>query len=318
MSNPRQRGPRRRRIAKTERESRELEFKEQFDPEESGGWCELIKDIVAIANSGGGRIIVGIKDDGQPSGWDPSPLLLLDHAKVVDRISRYVGEPFSEFEIDSDEWKRKHVAVIAVAGVSVPMIFVQPGTYDLGNGKQKTAFGRGTIYFRHGAKSETAHPRDLRMMIQRELERVRKSWMGNIRKVVNAPAGTEVRVVQADVHESSRLTSAAIRLVDDPKASAYRKLDPDTTHPYRQTELVKRVNELLGGSRKASTYDILCVRRVHATEKRPDWYYKPKFGSPQYSEGFADWIAKQQSADPGFFDKCRETIRSSSYTSRRG
>src|SRR6266446_1169041 len=105
MDHPRQRAPHRRRKANAERESRGLDFKEQFDPEDSGGWCELIKDIVAIANSGGGRIIVGVKDNGQPSGWDPSPMLLLDHAKVVDRISRYVGEPFGDFEVVPDEWK---------------------------------------------------------------------------------------------------------------------------------------------------------------------------------------------------------------------
>jgi len=148
-----------------------------------------------MANSGGGGVIVGVKDNGHPSGWDPSSLLQYDHAKIVDRISRYVGEPFADFEIRPEEWKGKPVATIVISRVPIPMVFVQPGTYDVGNGKQKTAFGRGTIYFRHGAKSETAHPRDLRIVLERELERVRKSWLGNIRKVVSAPAGSRVEVL---------------------------------------------------------------------------------------------------------------------------
>src|SRR2546426_6979595 len=129
MTNPKVEMARRRHKAKDEREARDLELKEQFDPDQPGEWCELIKDIIAIANSGGGRIIVGVKDNGQPSGWDPLPLLLLDHAKVVDRISRYVGEPFGDFEIVPHDWKGKPVAMVVISGVPIPMVFVQPGTY---------------------------------------------------------------------------------------------------------------------------------------------------------------------------------------------
>jgi predicted HTH transcriptional regulator len=53
------------------RESTRVEFKEQLDPADGGDWCEVIKDIVAIANSGGGSIVLGIKNDGTPSGWIP-------------------------------------------------------------------------------------------------------------------------------------------------------------------------------------------------------------------------------------------------------
>ncbi len=38
-------------------ESQRLDFKRQVDPASPADWCELIKDIVAIANSGGGTIV---------------------------------------------------------------------------------------------------------------------------------------------------------------------------------------------------------------------------------------------------------------------
>jgi len=47
-----------------------LEFKDRFDPKNTGDWCELIKDIVAMANSGGGRIVIGANDDGTSSAYD--------------------------------------------------------------------------------------------------------------------------------------------------------------------------------------------------------------------------------------------------------
>jgi hypothetical protein len=38
-----------------------VEFKEQFDTGDDGGWLELTKDFAAIANIGGGVIVVGVQ-----------------------------------------------------------------------------------------------------------------------------------------------------------------------------------------------------------------------------------------------------------------
>jgi len=46
-----------------------LDFKAYFDPQSKGDWCELIKDILAMTNSGGGLIIVGVNDDGTTQTW---------------------------------------------------------------------------------------------------------------------------------------------------------------------------------------------------------------------------------------------------------
>ena len=56
-------------------ESASLDFKSSFDPESKQDWCELIKDIVAMSNSGGGSIVVGVDDDGNLSNSDIAPLL---------------------------------------------------------------------------------------------------------------------------------------------------------------------------------------------------------------------------------------------------
>jgi len=46
------------------RESKAVDFKRSFDPASVAEWCELIKDIVAMANSGGGTILIGVNNDG--------------------------------------------------------------------------------------------------------------------------------------------------------------------------------------------------------------------------------------------------------------
>lgn len=187
------------------------------------------------------------------------------------------------------------------------MVFIQPGTYDIGNGKQKTAFGKGTIYFRHGAKSEPGNAKDLRECIDREIENIRKSWLGNIRKIVKAPHGYHVNILPPEVVESSIPTATPIRIVDDPTAPAYHKIEPDQTHPYRQKEIVQLVNQKLGGRKKITAYDIYCVRRIHSVDQSmSSFYYKSKFASPQYSDAFVYWLVEQYEKNRLFFDDARK------------
>jgi predicted HTH transcriptional regulator len=47
-------------------ESIRTEFKESFDISSPQEWCELIKDIVAIANTEGGVILIGVDNFGVP------------------------------------------------------------------------------------------------------------------------------------------------------------------------------------------------------------------------------------------------------------
>ncbi len=137
------------------RESRRIEFKDQFSPSTPGAWCELIKDMVAIANSGGGSIVIGLDSSGDPSSWDPREFLAIDPADVVNQIAKYVSEQFADFAISEVSKSGKKLAMIRVNGrTGHPLVFERPGTYSVGKNQQKTAFARGSIYFRHGAKSE--------------------------------------------------------------------------------------------------------------------------------------------------------------------
>jgi hypothetical protein len=56
-----------------------------------------------------------------------------------------------------------------------------------------------------------------------------------------------------------------------------------------------------------NAFDILSVRRVHAVseETRPEFVHVPKFGSPQYSDAFVDWLVGEHERDPGFFTRAK-------------
>jgi len=294
---------------KAKRESKYVEFKETFDPSQPRDWCEIIKDIVALANSGGGIILVGVNNKGVPTGFDPEVLLQIDPAVVTDRIHKYTGIQFSDCEIIAEAKAGHRVAAILVHSVPIPIVCVKPGTYRIGPKAQKTAFSSGTVYFRHGAKSEPGTSDDIRSAIERYVESLRKSWMSGVRKVVQAPPDSKVYTFPAhvEVRESSSPDARAIRIIDDPSVPAYRKIDYDITHPYRQKEVIETANQALAGKATINQYDIKCVKQLYKIEGQEAFCHRPKFSpSPQYTQRFVDWLIREFGKDNNFFVNLRQ------------
>jgi hypothetical protein len=242
-----------------------------------------VKDVVAIANSGGGVILVGVA--GLPG--------------LTDMVSMYVGEQWHDAEIVDAVRDGTKVAVVLIgARNSYPLVFE----------KESAAFARGTLYFRHGAKSAPAVARDLARFATAESARHRKHLSQNLRKLSAAPEESEVIVVTPTAGPAG--TVDRFRVVDDPDAPAVARTDFDVTHPYRQKELVNTLNDRFGTT-VVGPYEILSVRRVHAIDDRPEFFHRPKFGSPQYSEAFGLWLTTEHDRDPGFFVKAKDAYKAS-------
>jgi hypothetical protein len=262
-----------------------------------------------MANSGGGALVVGVNNDRTHSEADCAPLLKFDPAKIVDKIAAYTGQQFADFEVRPGQREGKTVVVIDVQPVFPPLVFVRPGTYPVvqdGKPRQKTAFGAGTVYFRHGAKSEPANSHDLKDAFDRRLAIERRAFLSNVRRVTHMPAGGEVRIIPGDLAKPGDPKAMPVRVVDDPRAPVVRALDADQTHPFRQTELLAEVKKRLPGKGKVNSFDIQCVRQAHKIDKNPTYSHEPKFGTRQYSEAFCDWMVDEYTKDNGFFQTARE------------
>jgi hypothetical protein len=98
--------------------------------------------------------VFGVADNGTSLDADTSHILRCDIADITNRISKYTGFQFADIEIIEVVRGSKKHPVFLISRTEVPIVFTEPGAYDVGGGKQKTAFGQGTVYFRHGAKSE--------------------------------------------------------------------------------------------------------------------------------------------------------------------
>jgi hypothetical protein len=271
------------------RSSKRVELKSAFDADAEGDWVELVRDVAALANAGGGVVVLDAVSE-------------LDEERLHDELERYAEPEFDDLRLEQITRHGAHATAIVVEGAVNPLVFARAGRY----GSDHVAFARGGLYFRHGARSEPATGADVRDFIKRQLDETRALWLANIRRVMHAPGHAEIAVVEtAERDEEGRPT--LIRLTTDPHAPLYGQVDPDQSHPYRQKEVIREVNARLDGQ-PVNAFDVLSVRRVYdvTEETRPEFVHVPKFGSPQYSDAFVDWIVSE-ARDPEFFSRAKET-----------
>jgi len=289
-----------------------------------------------MSNSGGGLIIVGVDDDGNPlANTDVVPVLGVDPADVTNRIYSYTDQHFAAFEITQGTRRGKRVAVINVGPSDIPIVFTAHGAYAIYGG-QKTAFVKGSVYFRHGAKSEPGTTDDLREALERKLAQVKGFWLDGIGKVMAAPAGSDVQIVQRAITLKDsedampvRLTTdgaaqtmgisnvslrdapdaVPIRLTNDESAPTLSVMQADKLYPHRQKELVKRLAERIGGQPVISAHDLQCVRRVHKIDDNPMFTYQAQHSPRKYTEAFVDWLLDRYEQDPTFFKQARDLVR---------
>jgi hypothetical protein len=298
------------------KESKALDFKSEFDIGSASQWCEVIKDIISFANSGGGVIVFGVSDDGSNAAVDTSPISSLDMADITNKIEAYTGYQFTEIEITEVERKGNARAAFLVFGIDIPIVFTRPGADVLVKGKQKPAFARGTVYFRHGAKSEPGTRNDLEAWLRTAIERARRNWITGIRKVIEAPTGHTIAVVVSPrnlkggipqpggmpISAEITATAGAVRIVPQ---------NAEEIWPFRQKDLISEINKVVKTSTPINAHDILCINsHLEVLKMHPEFAYKPhRLASPQYSKTYADWIALQFKEDPKFFKRMREQHR---------
>jgi hypothetical protein len=271
------------RAAAAKRASKAVAFHERFDIP------ELTRDVAALANSGGGVILLGVHRDGSPSGAEVPPLT---PSVLRAAIARHTGDEFGDVEVETVDRSGTPVTAVVVGPAhEAPVPYLDDGA--------------AAFYARHGAKSVPATRADLRRFIDRRVKELRREWLSGIRQVVTAPRGSEIVAIERTEDEAGE---TAIRITTDRNAPLYRAVDWDVTHPYRQKEVLQEVNARLPEDAAINAYDIQSVKRVHEIDDvtRPDFVHRPRFGWFQYSRDFVHWLVAQWERDPQFFAKARQ------------
>ena len=90
-----------------------------------------------------------------------------------------------------------------------------------------------------------------------------------------------------------------------------------TTHLFRQVDVVEELRKRLPATISINPYDIFAVRKMYALDKQEKYFFKPKFGSPQYSAEFVGWIEVKCKENPQFFIETRKQVRRAKRLTKR-
>lgn len=131
-----------------------LDFKEDLLLESDKDKAEFMKDIIALANSGGtAHIITGIEDDT----WKPVGIKTSHTPEQLNQILKDKCDPPLRVEYVEKEILHYNIGVIEVVGDNPPYIVAVPDRYG-------GVIERGTIFIRNFNMNEGARRTDLDQM----------------------------------------------------------------------------------------------------------------------------------------------------------
>jgi hypothetical protein len=265
----------------------------RFEPVSEHDWSALMRDILALANTGGGKILVEAA---------------LAERDVIDRLARYTDSKFGDVHLLPWIESGGSATLIAVGPALVPAGFTNPADSNSHAGAAEKQEIKAGFYFRHGERSEPGTTTDMRLFVERLLRRARRRWLRGIRRVLAKPITfDETAAPKRSATKRIRLERTVlqpVRIVSDPNAPALQPQDVDRLYPWRQKDLLLELNNRLG-RRLLTTYDVQAVRRHHGLDEHPDFVFHLPGAGRRYSPAVADWILEQYARDPEFFHEAR-------------
>lgn len=180
------------------RESRELEFKEQFN---LAGLAEYFRDFAAFANNIGGFLIFGVTNN--PRKLKGLTKQSAGQFKKIDpeRISGFLKDIFEPEII----WKQE-IYTIKKKQFGVFYIYPSPQKPVIAkkNEGRDQVIKSGEIYYRYGGRTDRIQFSELYSMIQERLELQNKNWKELIAKIAKVdPSNAAILDVEKGVIEKN-------------------------------------------------------------------------------------------------------------------
>jgi hypothetical protein len=240
-----------------EPESDELEKKSSLDPSNSKDMLGLIADVVAMANTKGGKLLIGTRGAPIPE----NQVKLFDSARVDDKVNSF-AEPIVA-GIKSAQLGKDFILIEIEKSKSPPHVMKKEGNYNDPEKGQLLIFRSRDILVRHSSKTERATRSDLdRMFTERQ-----QTLFEKVKMVFEAPSGSRIEVVEEGLGVPVRI---------DPEAADARPIyDVLTSSPFRDMQ-----QELIGAVKSWKTSHQL----LNETQIMKAYVEKDKFQDPEVLE----------------------------------
>ncbi|MPZ53470.1 MAG: hypothetical protein GEU79_12185 [Acidimicrobiia bacterium] len=175
-------------------EGPQLEYKERLDPTERHDQLTLVKEIAAMANSEGGKILVGVTDDGTALGIPDSEVARWDPAKIGDLLDSFMNPDQVDIgvEVQSEGFPegRSVVELTVSRHPTPPIVLCKDGNIH----GSRSFFSKGTVLVRHNTKAEPAKRSDF----LRWRNEIRDRILQQFQMVVRAPESAHLRMVEGE------------------------------------------------------------------------------------------------------------------------
>ena len=216
-------------------EGEDLEHKSRYTKELQDRGV-LVKTIVAMSNTRGGRIIL------EKVLIDPSEL---DSARLDDMVNKYVAPRVKD--IKSQVEQDGTVIIDIPESDAKPHLFTADIRYQQG-GKQKIVFSPGQVWVRHSSKNEPASADDVDRMIRQRVS----SLLGELALKIENPSFALTSDDGIPVHLTTHGVGVAdsnsvvveddgpviVQLTDDPSTPRVH-IDVNQGYPYTTRDLAK-------------------------------------------------------------------------------
>jgi len=160
-------------------ESWKHDFKVQYNPSDTHDKVEVVKDIVAFANTAGGYLIIGVDRARKVIGLDGAAIAAIDEAIIRSQVQSYLGGAVDLFLSTVTREGMDCVIVAVLRSLHSPLVFQKDGVHPIG-GKSREAFRAGDVFVRHGSASERWNQSDVREMYARVVQREKERWLSEI------------------------------------------------------------------------------------------------------------------------------------------
>lgn len=292
-------------VATLECETANVEFKSGDGTTEPRFWPQIMRSVLAMHNSGGGVIVFGLCSKGQHTATDLAAIRKIDPVQISQQVKKYADRPLPNVVVQDFERNGHRLPGWIIPAATSLIPFSRDGDVHTGKGKPDKEFHSGQIYVRRGASSVPADANDMQAIFDRVRHQARHEFWTQISQISVMPQGHAIHILPQGSVVTTKVPTDTVRITTDADAPAAMVVDKFKTHPYRMTELVKRLATRLPQTR-TTTHDITCIRKVYADEiESKGFMYSPPHSSPHYSEQFAEWIVGQVNRDAGFMDKTR-------------
>lgn len=179
-------------------EAKQHDLKLTFNSSDERAKVDLIKNLIAMANSGGGEIIFGCDETSEP-GVEEQVVDSLDSARLADFAYKFT----KPINLDLSHAVRQlengyFLCSVHVAAVEYPIVMAEKGDWrGMDSGRDKSLFVKGDIWVRHSSKTERATYEDLRRWMEQAKKLERDLILERFTKIINVPENAEIQIVTA-------------------------------------------------------------------------------------------------------------------------